>query len=103
MNRAQRRHPVKQDTSENRLVANVFRYAEKERKENARINGNLSWTMIMAAVGLKMYENGKSREKIYNFITQVQEYIYREVDAGEDALTLVEKLEEKTGIVLKIK
>ena len=103
MNRAQRRHPAKQDTNENRLVANIFRYAEKERKENARINGNLSWTMIMAAVGLTMHERGKSDDKIGNFLIDVQKLIEREVDAGEDALTMVKKLEEKTGIKLKIK
>jgi hypothetical protein len=103
MNRAQRRHPAKLDPNGVKVVTNAARFVERARKENARLNGELSWTMIMAAVGLTMHERGKSDDKIGNFIIDVQETIDREVDAGEDALSMVKKLEEKTGIKLQIK
>lgn len=103
MNRAQRRHPAKLDPGAAKVVTNAARMVERKRKENARLNGELSWTMIMAAVGLTMHERGKSDDKIGNFIIAVQETISRELDAGEDALSLVKKLEEKTGIVLRFK
>lgn len=103
MNRAQRRAYMKQPSEYNRIANNAYRIIEHERKESIRSSGNYAWTMILAAVGLKMKENGKSDDKIGNFLISVQELIDRLIDEGEDAETIVKMLEEKTGIVLKIK
>lgn len=103
MNRSQRRAYMKQPSEAVRYANSAQRIIEKERKANARLNGELAWKMVLAAVGLKMKENGKSDEKIGNFLASVQALIDREIDAGEDALTLVQKLEDQTGIQLMMR
>lgn len=77
----------------------VLRMAKALKEERTDSTKN-SWKMILAAVGLKLKENGKSDAKIENFIVGIQEYLNEAVANGEDTNSLVQKLEDETGICL---
>ena len=102
MNRAQRRALGKQNTrADQRMMANIGRMVDQDRKDSAAFSSEIAWKMMIAAVGLCLHDKGKSDDEIGDFLFDVQATLDRELDEGEDANSLVQKLEEKTGIVLE--
>lgn len=59
-----------------------------------------SWRMIFSAAGLVMHSHGIDDDQIGDMLIEIQQTIDEHVGAGGDAVTLIKRLEDETGIVL---
>lgn len=62
-----------------------------------------SWRMILSAVGVVLHAHGLSDDDICQTIVETQALIDAEVDGGGNAVTMIKRLEDETGIVLQRK
>ena len=62
-----------------------------------------SWRMIFAATGLVLHNHGVPDDDVADLISEIQKVVEAEVDAGGNAATIIQRLEDETGIVLRRK
>lgn len=60
-----------------------------------------SWRMILAAAGIVLHRRGVSEDDIAEIMIEVQAAIDAEVDGGGNAATMIQRLEDETGIELQ--
>jgi hypothetical protein len=60
-----------------------------------------SWRMILAAAGIVLSRRGMDEDTIADIMIEIQAVIDAEVDAGGDAATMIQRLEDETGIQLQ--
>lgn len=62
-----------------------------------------SWRMLFAATGIVLHNHGVPDDEIADWISEIQLVTEAEVDAGGNASTIIQKLEDLTGIALRRK